>query len=287
MTFRHLEIFLSVCDHKNMTHAAKDLYLSQPSVSQAISDLEAEYGVKLFERLNHRLYLTTSGERLQSYARHIMNLSEQAKKELSDLRQGGSIRVGASLTAGTYLLPGLASAFCRRYPEVDVFTVVDNTNVIEQKILEDRIDLGLVEAPITSSDIVQRYIRDDRLVVICAPGHPLSQQKKVSAADLSDRKFLMRESGSAIRAIFENAMHGAGVAWKISGVYNNNESIKYAVRAGLGLAVVSLISIEEEIKLEKVVPLEIRDLELSGKFNLIYHRQKFFTKAMQSFVESF
>ena len=71
MTLRHLEIFLSVCDHKNMTHAARDLYLSQPSVSQAIFDLEAEYGVRLFERLNHRLYLTASGERLQSYARHI------------------------------------------------------------------------------------------------------------------------------------------------------------------------------------------------------------------------
>ncbi len=287
MTFRHLEIFLSVCDHKNMTHAAKDLYLSQPSVSQAISDLEAEYGVKLFERLNHRLYLTASGERLQSYARHIINLSDQAKKELADLRQGGSIRIAASLTAGTYLLPGVVSAFCSHHPEVEVFTLVDNTNVIENWILADRIDLGLVEAPITSDEIVQKYIKDDRLMVICAPGHPLSHQQKVSAVDLSDKKFLVRESGSAIRAIFEHAMHEAGIAWKIAGEYNNNESIKYAVRAGLGLAVVSLISIEEETKSRQIVPLEIEDLELRGKFNLIYHHQKFFTQAMQSFVESF
>jgi len=287
MTFRHLQIFLSVCDHKNMTHAAKDLYMSQPSVSQAISDLEAEYGVKLFERLNHRLYLTSSGERLQSYARHIINLSEQAKKELSSQREGGSVRIGASLTTGTYLLPGVITSFSKQYPEIDVFTLVDNTNVIEQWILEDRIDLGLVEGPITSNDIVQNHIQDDLLVVICVPGHPLTERKKIAAVDLSDWKFILREPGSGTRAIFEHAMREAGVNWKVSGVYNNTESIKHAVMAGLGLGVVSLISIEEEIKLGQIVPLNIRDLKLRRKFNLIYHRQKFFTKAMQAVVGLF
>ncbi len=97
----------------------------------------------------------------------------------------------------------------------------------------------------------------------------------------------MRESGSAIRAIFENAMNEAGITWKIAGEYNNNESIKHAVKAGLGLAVVSLISIDEEINSGQIVALNIQDLEIRGKFNLIYHRQKFFTQAMQSFVESF
>lgn len=286
MTLRHLEIFLSVCDHKNMTQAAKDLYLSQPSVSQAISNLEVEYGVKLFERLNHRLYLTASGERLQSYARHILNLSEQAKKELSGQRQAGSLRIGASLTTGTYLLPGVVSAFFKKMPDVEVFTLVDNTNVIEKWILEDRIDLGLVEGPVSSTDIVKRNIQDDRLVVICAPGHPLRQQKKISATDLSDGKFIIRESGSGTRAIFETAMRDAGIPWKIAGIYNNTESIKHAVRSNLGLAVVSWISIEEEIKLGQVIPLEIQDLKLMRKFNLIYHRQKFFTKAMQVLVDS-
>jgi len=98
MTLRYLEIFLLVCDTKSMTKAARELYLSQPTVSQAIADLEAEYGVRLFERLNHRLYLTASGERLQSYARHILNLSDKIKKELSGQQQAGSVRVGASLT---------------------------------------------------------------------------------------------------------------------------------------------------------------------------------------------
>jgi len=286
MTMRHLEVFLTVCETNNMTQAAKTLYLSQPSVSLAIAELEKEYGVRLFERLNHRLYLTAAGERLKAYARHILNLSEQAHKELTDLRQGGSLRLGASLTTGTYLLPGLVATFSEGHPDVEVFTQVDNTNVIEQLILEDRLDLGLVEGPIVSPDIVERAVRDDRLVVICSPRHSLAERKKLAPADLAGMKFLIREPGSGTRVIFENALREAGIVWKIAGIYNNTESIKHAVQANLGLAVVSQISIGDEVDSGLLVPLAIPSLKLSRKFNCIYHRQKFFTLAMQALVDS-
>ncbi len=287
MTFRHLRIFLSVCDHKNMTRAARALYLSQPSVSQAIAELEAYYGVRLFERLNRRLYLTSAGERLQSYARHILNLEEQAKKELSEHGEAGTLRIGASLTIGTYLLPGLISAFHERQPQVELFTLVDNTNVIERLILEDRIDLGLVEGPVSSPDVVERAIRDDDLVVICAPTHPLSRKRRVAVSDLAAFMFIVREPGSGTRAIFENAMQEAGVAWKLAGVYNNIDAIKHAVRENLGLAVVPRISITDEIRTRAVVPLKVQGLKLVRKFNFIYHRQKFFTKAMRVLMDSY
>jgi DNA-binding transcriptional LysR family regulator len=141
-----------------MTHAAKMLFMTQPSVSQVIAELEKEYGVRLFERLNHRLYLTAAGELLRSYASHILNLSEQAKKELSDLGAGGSIRIGASLTIGAHLLPGLINAFSQEMPEVEIFTQVDNTSVIEKLILEDQLDVGLVEGPIYSPHIREEII---------------------------------------------------------------------------------------------------------------------------------
>jgi len=141
-----------------MTQAAKILYMTQPSVSQAIAELEKEYGVRLFERLSHRLHLTTAGERLRSYASHILNLSEQARKELADLGAGGSIRIGASLTIGAHLLPGIINAYRQEMPSVDIFTLVDNTSVIEKLILEDELDLGLVEGPIYSKHIHEEKI---------------------------------------------------------------------------------------------------------------------------------
>ena len=287
MTFRHLKIFLAVCDHKNMTRAAKALYLSQPSVSQAIAELETYYGVKLFERLNHRLFLTAAGERLQSYARHILNLEEQARKELSEHKESGTLRIGASLTIGTYLLPGLISAFHEKMPQVEIFTLVENTDVLQKMLLDDRIDIGLVEGPVNSPDIIEKNIRDDELVVVCAPQHPLAKKKKVAISNLAGLSFIVREPGSGTRAIFENAMRDAGVTWKPAGIYNNIEAIKYAVRANLGLAVVPQISIEEELKAGSIVRIKVAGLKLVRKFNFIYHRQKFFTNAMRTLIDSY
>jgi DNA-binding transcriptional LysR family regulator len=286
MNTRQLKIFLAVCDHKNMTRAAKALYFTEPTVSQAIADLEEYYGVRLFERLNRRLYLTTAGERLQSYARHVLNLGEQVKKELSEHKEAGTLRVGASLTIGTYLLPGLLSKFHAKMPQVEIFSAIDNTDVIQNLILEDRIDIALVESPVNSPDVVEKNIRDDELVVICSPQHPLSKKTKVHKSDLAGLSFIIREPGSGTRSIFENAMSEAGISWKRGGVYNSTEAIKHAVIANLGLAVVSRFSIADEMKAGTIVALPVEGLRLTRKFKFIYHRQKFFTKAMKALMES-
>jgi DNA-binding transcriptional LysR family regulator len=267
-----------------MTRAAEALYFSEPTVSQVIADLEAFYGVRLFERLNRKLRLTTAGERLQSYARHILNLEEQVKKELSEHKEAGTLRVGASLTIGTYLLPGLLSTFHEKMPQVEIFSAIDNTDIIQKLILEDRIDIALVESPVNSPDIVEKNIRDDELIVICSPKYPLSKKSKVIKSDLAGHSFIIREPGSGTRAIFENAMSEAGLSWKRGGVYNSTEAIKNAVIANLGLAVVSRFSIEDELEAGEIVAIKVEGLRLTRKFKFIYHRQKFFTKAMQVLI---
>ncbi len=285
MNFRHLSIFLSVCETGSMTRAARQLYLAQPTVSQVISDLEKYYGARLFERLNQRLYLTPAGERLRSYARHILNLSEQAQKELADLSRAGLVRLGASLTVGAYLLPGLVSAFRQQQPQVEVFTRVDNTGVIESLLVEDQLDFGLVEGPVHSPHIVEEYFQDDDLVFIASPLHPLARPGVRRVQELAGQGFLVREAGSGTQEIFEHALHAAGIRWKTAGICNNNEALKQAVSANLGLGMVSRLSIAEEVRQGRLVPLEVAGLALRRKFNLVYHRQKFFTPAMQLFRE--
>jgi LysR family transcriptional regulator, transcriptional activator of the cysJI operon len=286
MNFRHLKIFITVCEVGNMTRAAKELYMAQPSVSQAIIELEKYYGVRLFERLNHRLYLTAPGERLRSYAQHILNLSDQAEKELAGLSQGGSLRIGASLTIGAYLLPGLVANFHQQFPQVDLFTRVDNTNVIEQALLQDKLDLGLVEGPTVSAYIVEEFFCDDELVVIASAQHPLAKSETRSVEDLNGQAFIVREAGSGTQNIFEQAMREAGINWKIAGVYNNNQAIKQAVSANLGLAMVSKIAITEEVQQGKLVSLEVEGIRIKRKFSLVYHQQKTFTRAMQLFRDA-
>jgi DNA-binding transcriptional LysR family regulator len=284
MNIRHLKIFVTVCEHNNMTRAARSLYLSQPSVSQAISELENFYGTKLFERLNHRLHITLAGERLLSYARYILNLTEQVRKDLAELGTAGTLRIGASLTIGSYLLPELVTEFGREMPAVEIFTVVDNTDVIERMILQDEIDIGLVEGPMRSPDIIEEKIQTDRLVFIVSPQNPISKKAELAIADLSNLKFIVRESGSGTRLIFESAMQEAGVKWRLAGWHHNTETIKRAVKANLGVAVVPQISIEEDVKKGWFVPLNVQGLDLTRTFNFIYHRQKFLTPAMKNFL---
>jgi len=286
MDLRHLRIFLAVCEAGTMTRAAEIVYMTQPSVSQVIAELEKEYGVRLFERLNHRLYLTAAGEQLRSYASHIVNLSEQVKKELADQTAQGAIRVGASLTIGAHLLPGIIKAYRQELPEVEIFTQVDNTSVIEKLIMEDRIDLGLVEGPVYSAHIREEMLCEDDLVIICGPGHPFWGEGMIEINRLAGKPFIIREQGSGTRDIFEKIMNEAGANWKIVGVYNNTEAIKQAVRENLGLAVVPKISIKEEVERGLLQTIEVSGLNLKRNFNLVYHRQKFFTLAMQTFIRT-
>ena len=285
MNLRHFRIFLTVCEAGTMTRAAEIVYMTQPSVSQVIAELETEYGVRLFERLNHRLRLTAAGEHLRSYANHIVNLSEQVKNELADLAAQGSIRIGASLTIGAHLLPGIIKAYREELPEVEIFSQVDNTSVIEKLILDDRLDLGLVEGPVYSPHIREEMLCEDELIIICGPDHPFWDEGVVEINRLAGESFIIREPGSGTRDIFERVMSNAGTNWKITGIYNNTEAIKQAVRENLGLAVVPKIAIKEEVERGLIRAIEVRGLNLKRNFNLVYHRQKFFTIAMQKFTQ--
>ena len=287
MNPRHLKIFLVVYEHRNMTHAARTLYLSQPSVSQVISELEDHYHVRLFERMNRRLFPTPAGEQLAVRAREILALLDQTQKELSDLSQGSSLRIGVSLTIGTHILPGLISNFSQRMPGVEVFSLVDNTHAVEQLLLENRIDLGLVEGSVQSPDVVERPISEDQLVIVAAPAHPLSRKKRVTLADLENARFIIREEGSGTRATFENAMQAAGVTWQIAGVYNNIDAIKQAAQSNLGLAIVPRISIEKELRQGRVRLIKVQGLNLSRKFSFIFHRQKQITQVMQILMDCY
>ena len=284
MNIRHLSVFLKVCEHMNMTRAAEELYMTQPSVSQMVAELEQYYNSRLFERLNRRLYLTEAGKRLQSYARHIINLEAEAKKNLADLNGGGVLRIGASQTVGAYLLPEMIARFKDRFPGVEVFSRVENTRVIEQFLLEDALDLALLEGQIHSVDLVEEPFLDDDLAVACASGHPLVKKAHITARDLSDYGFIIREEGSGTREIFASQMSTFGIQWKEAGIYNTTDAIKNAVQNNLGLGILPILAMQQEIMDGTIHLLHVTDLNLRRKLNLVYHRQKFFSNAMNSFV---
>ncbi len=284
MTFRHLHIFLSVCDAGSMTAAAERLYMAQPSVSQAIAELERHYQVRLFERLGRKLFLTSAGERLRTYARHIVHLNQEATEAMREVSLYGEVRVGASVTVGTYLLSEAVSAFTRQNPAIKVTSAVSNTKVIEESLLEDRLDLGLVEGEVHSPWLLQEAFMEDELVLACAPEHAWVEKGLLSAAQLNGERFFVREAGSGTRELFEGVMNGAGISWQTAGVYNNAETIKAAVAAGLGHTVISRLAVRREVERGELALVKLEDLNFKRSFRMVWHKNKYISSSMASFM---
>ncbi len=272
MKFRHLRIFTAVCETMSMTKAARHLYISQPAVSQTITELEEYYDVRLFERMSNKLYLTDAGKQLLPLAQEAMKLQATIETTMRDFRQENSIRLGATVTIGTYLLPRVVKAIQSIQPQIRVQTVVDNTSAIEERLLNSDLDIGLVEGQITSSQLVTEPFYEDELVIVCAPNHPLAGKDLVRVRDLQNHAFILREEGSGSRLLFSKRMEEKSITYRIVGVLSNTEAILNSAQQGLGLGVVSQIAVAVEQPGLKV--LNIPDLNLTRTFDIVYHRHK-------------
>lgn len=272
MKFRHLRIFTAVCETMSMTKAARHLYISQPAVSQTITELEEYYDVRLFERMSNKLYLTDAGKQLLPLAEEAMKLQATIETTMRDFRQENSIRLGATVTIGTYLLPRIVKAIQSIQPQIRVQTVVDNTSAIEERLLNSDLDIGLVEGQITSSQLVAEPFYEDELVIVCAPNHPLADKDLVRVRDLQNHAFILREEGSGSRLLFSKRMEEKSITYRIVGVLSNTEAILNSAQQGLGLGVVSRIAVAVEQPGLKV--LNIPDLNLTRTFDIVYHRHK-------------
>ena len=141
MTLRHLSIFTAVADTLSMTEAAKKLFIAQPTVSQSVAELERDLGIKLFERIGGKLYLTGGGENFLSYARHVTSLIDEAVGKVS---HGGSLRVASTLTVATTVFNDILRRFIDGNPECELTFRCENTATVERMILSNEIDLALV-----------------------------------------------------------------------------------------------------------------------------------------------
>ena len=285
MTLRHLSVFLCVCEEGNMTTGAMKLHIAQPSVSQTIAELERHYNVKLFERLGRKLIITSAGTKLATYARHIINLNQEAEDLMRELSQNERIRIGASATIGTFMLSDIIADFSKHNPNVKIVSAVNNSKTIEDMLLEDRIDIGLIEGNICSQGIIGKVFMNDELVLVCSAFHPLAERGKIEPEELVGLEFIVREEGSGTREVFETVMKNNGLQWQISGVYNNAEAIKRAVAHSCTLSVMSKIAIRKELKAHELVPLDVNGLCFTRQFSVVHHKNKYISPSLRKFIE--
>ena len=285
MTLRHLQIFIKVFDLGSMTAAAKALFISQPTISQAIAELENYYGIKLFDRLAKRLFITEEGTRLLSYARHITELVNEMEQAMKNPDQQGIIKIGSSLTIANYLLPNLVENFSEEFPLIQVQAITKNTKEIESLIMKNAIDFAIVEGIIHSPDIIVNTFMDDQLILVCGQNHFLYNAKTVSPSSLKDLAFIVREPGSGTRELFENMMAAQALTWHPAWECNGSDILKNAAIKGLGIGVISQRLVENELKDGTLTRLTVTGINLKRKFSVIYHKNKYLSDLMKAFIK--
>ena len=285
MTIRHLQIFVAVADCGKMRAAAERLHISQPSVSQAVRELESYYNIKLFERLYQRIYITETGKKLLPYARHIIDSFETMEGFINDTSSGNVIRVGGSVSVGTRLLPPMIKSLENEVPDVDVCVIVDNTAAIEGKIQRSELDIAVVEGIVRSDELVKKDIYDDELVLVVGPEHELFNHPGIKLKELTKHALISRESGSVERNQFEQFLLEHDIKMKNKWSCSNTETIKKAVLNGEGIAILSRMVIEKEIAAGEVRVLNVENTRMKRKIKLIYHKNKYISQSMKQFID--
>ncbi|MGI6571542.1 MAG: LysR substrate-binding domain-containing protein [Caldicoprobacterales bacterium] len=285
MTIRHLRIFIEVVDCGKMSTAASRLFISQPTVSQAIRELEQHYGVLLFERLNKKLFITEKGKRLLSYARNVVKQFDDMEEMMLQENYVEKIRIGATMTVGNCILGEVVKNFKKINPHVEIYAYVGNTKEIEEKLLNSELDIGIVEGRVKSPDLISIPEVDDFLVLVCSANHPFANKKIVKIKDLENKKFAMREQGSGTRELFERYVLEKGIQIKAAFEGNSSSAIKKTVIENNFLAVISIRLVEEEIKSGKMYPVINTDNEWNRYFSIVYHKNKVITEEMETLLE--
>ncbi len=290
MTIRHLKIFIAVAETGSMSAAAQKLYLSQPTVSQAIQELERHYQIHLFDRLSRKLYITQDGLSLLSLAHQAVGQFDSLEKTMQEKHRISSLRLGSSITVGTCLIPSVIRDLEEQFPDIQIFSVVSNTREIEQKLLVSQLDAAVVEGNIESPDLVCIPVIHDRLVLCCGSSHEFYRQDCVYASQLEGQKFAMREPGSGTRRLFEQYLQNRGIRVKITWEANCPRTILNAVITNQVLTVMSSRLMGHDISRKRLRIFHNETEDWDRDFKLVYHKNKILTPeihALHSILEHY
>jgi DNA-binding transcriptional LysR family regulator len=286
MNLNHLRVFAGVASAGNLTRAAQALRVSQPAVSKQLAELEADLGIPLFDRLPRGVRLTAAGEALRVHAERILNAEQAAEHELRDLAGlgRGRLSIGASTTIGSYLVPTLFGELHRQHPAVELDLQIANTAAIQAAVLDNVLDLGLTEGLVATDALEIESVASDEMVAIAPPGHPLLARAPLQARELTTLPLLMRERGSGTREVVEAALRERGVRAEPVMSLGGTEALKNAVLHGLGIAIVSRLTVDHELRSGQLAELRIDDLQIQRDLHLVRLKSKQPSPAAAAFI---
>lgn len=287
MADRRLKVFYTVARLLSFTKAAESLHMTQPAVTFQVRQLEEHFDTRLFDRTHNRVTLTDVGTVVYEVAERIFEHYDEMERRVREMtgEMGGSLNIGASMTVAENMLPALLGQFRKKHPDLNVRLKVGNSESIVSMVEHNVIDLAIVEGSISNKNLLVEACRDDELVVIMPPDHPLAKNETLTVDQLMPYQFICREEGSGTREAIFNYLVEQGYpdGWTVCMELGSPEAIKGAVEAGMGLSVMSRSGISKELKLDMLTSVPLDPPLLRG-FSFVRQRHKFRLPAMEALL---
>jgi DNA-binding transcriptional LysR family regulator len=282
-----LEIFLSIAEEKSFSRAAEKMLRTQPAISIAIKRLEEELGEPLFDRSSKNGSMTEAGKILFSYAQRMLNLRDEAKEAISELRGmfRGRLTIGANESTSLYLLPPLLMEYRKRHPKIKIEVFRNVSERIPFEVQERNLDFGFLSYDPMNPQLQSIEIHRDELVLVVPPKHRLAKQKQVAVKDLGEEQFVAHNvktpSRTKIFELFAQNRTPLNICIELATL----ETIKEFVLLGVGIAILPRLAVESEINSGKLVEVQVKGMKIEKVLRLVYRREQSLSHAAKSFLD--
>lgn len=287
MELRQLRTFVAVAELRHFARAANLCNLSQPAVSHQIALLEAELGARLLNRAARRVSLTVAGEVFLEEARRVLAAVDRAHERMQEVARGavGRIRLGATATPGLYLLPPLLAKYRGEHESYDLRFEIAPGHDIAERVARNDLDMAIVAGPLPSGELQARRLSTDAFVLVAPPNAPLARARTVKPAQLETETWIIREEGSDTRRQGAAWWHRHRLAPARTMTFDNPDAVKRAVMGGLGLALVSRLTVADELATRKLSAVPVKTALPARDVLVVDHPQKHHGAACRAMLQ--
>jgi len=288
MEIRQLKAFMAIADARTFTAAAQRIHYTQAALSMQIKQLEREVGVPLFTRMPRRVVLTEAGERLMARAQHILREHDAALAALAELAgaERGRLRLGsASGMVSADSLPAILKKLKKAHPHAEVTVTSGTSEELVKKILAGEIDVAFISLPVQARNVETELLSQDQLVAIASPRHKMAGQRVVSAFALAGDKLILGERGGNTRRLIDEFFAEAGLKPTVAMELSRQQAIKNMVAADMGVGIVPLSVVREEVERGRLVRWWIEGARINWEMGLARLSGGYLSPVCQKFVD--
>ncbi len=288
MDIHQLKVFTSVFKNKSFSKASEELHLTQPTISNHIKALEDEFDCKLFDRLGRTILPTKEAEVLYSHSLEVIEKAAVLKEAGGEMKKDltGKLVIGASSIPGVYLMPRIMTEFQKKYPSISFQIIISDSRGIIDSISRHEVLLGIVGAKIGNEQIDYVPFIEDELIAVSSPS--LVKESQMTLKELVKLPVVLREEGSGTRRETERFLESKRVfleGVKIAGIFGSTDAVKQAVKAGLGVAILSKFSVADELKHKILHEIKLADIEMKRNFYIVTHKKRTLPRLYDAFFK--